>query len=397
MRSAARQQEAKPPPATRPELEAGMGAAIAEHRAAVAEFRAGIRALDTLGCDPQLIAELGERLRLAGAGLFDSGIHLEEARGGLAGYTVTSGGEDHIYSKGYEKGLAAGLERAAKALIPGPRHRRASDARQPGEGQRALFSVKALAPVAAAFWAARRAIPAHTAHQALRVKLAALITGAAAGSAAAAVTAVMALAPVTAPAATGPAHGHGANPAASVVASGLIPSPSLAGSERHARNAARKGGKKALLSAGGQPVLYGPAPDPSSSASSSPSPAASVQAGPAQISVSTPSLDLSILQSVTFQVIATGSGWSSWSVSTTGSDLDFSPSHGILQAGQSVTVTVKVDPAQLLDGNSLQSFTIGTNLVTVTLPGPVPVPSVSAPVPSVSVPVPSIVPSVLPS
>jgi hypothetical protein len=77
---------------------------------------------------------------------------------------------------------------------------------------------------------------------------------------------------------------------------------------------------------------------------------------------------------------ASGAGWVSWRISTTGPDLDFSATHGVLQAGQSVVLTVSVDPAQSLDGNTQQAFEINGQQVTVALP-----PLVPAAVPSVSI------------
>jgi hypothetical protein len=92
---------------------------------------------------------------------------------------------------------------------------------------------------------------------------------------------------------------------------------------------------------------------------------------------------LSLTPQATFTISATGSGWASWHISTSGTDLDFSPAHGVLQAGQSVQVTVSLDPSQ--DGLTSQAFTVDGQTVTVNLPLPAPVPSVSAS-PVVSIP-----------
>ena len=101
--------------------------------------------------------------------------------------------------------------------------------------------------------------------------------------------------------------------------------------------------------------------------SSSPSPA-----GPATLQVPVTGIDLSSGTPQQVTLTATGGGWVSWSVSTAGTDLDFSPSHGVLQGGQSVTVTVSLAAAQVQDGNAQQVFSVGGSQVTVTLPAPPP-------------------------
>ena len=114
------------------------------------------------------------------------------------------------------------------------------------------------------------------------------------------------------------------------------------------------------------------------------------------LTVSTTALNLTSLTSETITLSATGTGWVPWKVDTwdaaTGvnqADLDFSATHGVLQAGESAEVTVTIDPAQALDGDTQEVFTIGGVSVTATLPA-----IVQAVVPTVA---PSILPSVVPS
>ena len=90
---------------------------------------------------------------------------------------------------------------------------------------------------------------------------------------------------------------------------------------------------------------------------------------------------------------ATGGGWMSWSVTTTGTDLDFSPSSGVLRAGESVTVTVSVDRGPGSDRNAQQVFSVGGSQVTVTLPAPPPPVVDPSPAPTDAVTAPADVPT----
>ena len=139
--------------------------------------------------------------------------------------------------------------------------------------------------------------------------------------------------------------------------------------------------------AGVNPIAsLGPVPSadvPSSSSSSWPSQQASqqqsqggAQAGPATLSVGSTGLDLSgALTSATVTLSASGSGWVSWKVDTSGSDLDFSATHGVLNAGESYTLTVSL--ASVLDSATEQIFSVNGQQVSVNLPLPVVVPVVT--------------------
>ena len=301
--------------------------------------------------------------------------HVEELRSEAARLTAALEGDDTRYRKGWADCLKAAAEQAAKAAVPGPRQSRRASHRQPSAGQRALFSVPAI--VAAAIVAVRTLGRAHR----LAAALAAVTIPFAAGAGTYAALQPGVTSTASPPAASAPVPGWhtSATP---------VPSQSLAALTKP-KHAAR--GKRLLASAVlPVPSSYVPASDPSSSSPpSSAAPVVSASVGPATLSVSAATLDLSLVPQATFTVTASGSGWASWRVSTSGTDLDFSQSSGVLQAGQSVTVTVSL--ASALDGLAQQSFTIAGQTIAVTLPLPVPVPSV---VPSV---VPSIVPSVLPS
>jgi hypothetical protein len=126
-------------------------------------------------------------------------------------------------------------------------------------------------------------------------------------------------------------------------------------------------------------------PSPAGSSPAAPS-ASSAPAGPAVLTVSTSGLDLSAVSQAAVILTASGSGWVSWSVATTGTDLVFSATHGVLQAGQSATITVSLASSQ--DGLAAQVFTIGGQQVTVALPLPVVIPA-----PSASAVLPSLLPS----
>lgn len=307
------------------------------------------------------------------------GIRLAQNTAALQAEAASRAEAEVIYAAGMTKGEARA---AARQEAPG-RHR--AGKRRPIPGQLALVKMKgaALPAIAAAAVALRRVAkvsphaPVHGAGIKLTtLKAAALATAIPAAGALAITGAVVFSHPSGA---HGSVPGQGAAPAASVYAGTPIPSTSLI-----ARNVTRPkpkhGSKKQLMSASGLPLpccVAGPEPSASASASasSSPSPAVSVQAGPATLGISATSLDLSLIPQATFTISATGSGWASWRISTTGNDLDFSPSSGVLQAGGSATVTVSL--AASLDALTAQVFEVDGQQVTVTLPLPVPAPSVS--------------------
>ena len=405
MRGAARQPVEEPPP-ERADLEAkadrvldGHRVVEAEIRAVSAEIRDALRRLPAAACDQGLAVLLAERLilvaerqKLLAAGAFDSGVHLEEARGEMARYTDANEGLDHVF----EQGRAYERELAAKAAVTGPRHRRVpAPRRRDIPGQAALFSVKGIA--IAALVALKPLVP-HLRHAGTAVKGAAgahrIITAATAATlstagGAALITGAIVLTPSPG------AHGAAAaGTSASVPGwhTSAVPIPSSrpifpAVVHPKAKHAAR--GK--TLSALGLPVSSYSGPAPSSSpAPSSASPSASpAPAGPATLTVSTTAIDLSGGGPATVTVSASGSGWASWSVSTTGTDLRFSPSRGVLEAGEQATITVSLAPSP--DSLTSQTFSIAGQQVTVSLPLPVSVPSV-LPTGAAS-PVASVVPS----
>ena len=189
------------------------------------------------------------------------------------------------------------------------------------------------------------------------------------------------------------AQALGATPVASAPSEGLYSVVPVGGSSAPSPSSLRligaltRPGLDARSASGLPPVTYAPGPayQPQASSPSFPSSASSQQSqqaqpsqspgGPAVLSVPVTGIDLSSGTPQTIQLSATGSGWVSWRVKTDGSDLDFSPSSGVLQAGGSVTLTVSVDPAQASDQNLTQTFTIGGQQVTATLPQPAPQPT----------------------
>jgi hypothetical protein len=100
-------------------------------------------------------------------------------------------------------------------------------------------------------------------------------------------------------------------------------------------------------------------PDPSSSSAAA--------AGPAVLQVPV-SVDLSSGMPQTISLTATGYGWVAWRIKPGGPDLDFSATHGVLQAGQTATVTVSLDVTQ--DGATVQTFDVNGQPVTATLQDP---------------------------
>jgi hypothetical protein len=272
------------------------------------------------------------------------------------------------------------LQAPPLAAVPEPRHRhRKGTARQraPGEGQLRLFRVPSL--VLVAFAALRGAVRAH--------RIAAALTAVTLGAPLAAGSAVI----IHSATAQGAYGGQGPAPAASIEAAVPVELPSsspaaLLLTKPKARHGSKEG--KTLLFGAVLPPPWSPAPGSSpASASPSASPSVSAAVGPAVLSVGATSLDLSnpLDPQASITLSASGSGWVSWRVDTTGYDLDFSATHGVLQAGQSYVLAVSVDPAQALDGNTSQTFSIGGQQVTVNLPLPVPASSVS-PLPAASVP-----------
>jgi hypothetical protein len=289
--------------------------------------------------------------------------------------------------------ITFGAARAAEAREDGRREMRQEmlqaavpGQRKPRQGRHAKRMLSVVPAIAVAVLLLRRTIGRHPVLAAAKTalaahRIAALTTSLVAAGGTAAVLTVTALAPSAALPFTGP-DGAPA-PAASIEAATPVSSP-IALLVTHPKSKHSAKGKTLLASAGAiQPPYYVPASGSSSASSSQPSSSAAVQAGPATLSISAASLDLSLTPQATFTISATGSGWASWHISTSGTDLDFSPAHGVLQAGQSVQVTVSLDPSQ--DGLTSQAFTVDGQTVTVNLPLPVPVPSVSAS-PVVSIP-----------
>ena len=381
MRGAAPQPRDDPAP-ERPDLEARVAQVCASHQAVIGEIRAGLKLLAASQCDPQIAAVLADRLRLAAAGAFDSGVHMEEMRCALAEFTAANKGNDRLF----DAGRAFERARIARESIPGPRHRRGYAAREPGEGQRALFSVKALVPVAAAFWAARKAIPAH-------VKLAAFTTTVLAGAGGAAFV----VAPAVTHSAPGPVPGSAASLPGWHTSASPFPSSSqiaLTLTKPKPKHAAKG---KELLSASGVPApLAGP--QTGSGASASPSSPAVQVSGTLAVTSGNTQLSLG-LDGITYSgsvtVMAQG-GDVKWGATSNSPDVTVSTPDGlsgVLGDGSAVTFTISVDPsAQLSAGSATVRIWPGITISVTWLALPV-VPSVD-PSPPVSVPV---LPSVLPS
>jgi hypothetical protein len=294
----------------------------------------------------------------------------------------------------------------AIAAIPEPRrarHRKGGtrQARAPGE-RPLMFPVPAV--VLVAFAALKKTAP-HLGHAALHPaawKLTGLKAAAAAVAVPAAGALVVGAVVISSPA--GPHSPDGAGAGSSVpgwhtsaVPIVLPSSPAIALLATHpkAKHAAR--GKGLLYASGASlpPPYVSPAVQPSPSSAGPSASAAASAAGPAVLASLPSALDLSGGAPATLTLTATGSGWLSWRVETSGVDLTFSPDHGILTAGSSVTVTVSVDAAQASDGNAKQTFSIDGQTITVSLPAPVPVPS-GSPDPGVTI-APTAAPTALPT
>jgi hypothetical protein len=284
---------------------------------------------------------------------------------------------------GYDEGYAA----ASRQRVPRARH---AATRNP-----LLNVVRVLVPVAGgAALVLRRSLGRHPAVAAAKAsltahKIAAATTSLVAAGGTAAVLTVSGLGPnVTLP-------WTAASPQASVPGwhTSAVPFPSSSPVADLTKPKARHDSDgKHLLAAAGVPApswTSAPYPAPSSSSPPSSAPASTAPAGPAVLTVGATSLDLSAVPQAVVTLTATGAGWVSWSVTTTGTDLDFSKKSGVLAAGQSYQLTVSLDPSQ--DGLTAQTFEIAGAQVTVTLPLPVPVPTVSPD------PVVSDLPSLLPS
>jgi hypothetical protein len=273
-----------------------------------------------------------------------------------------------------------------RGAVPRQRKSRQQEGRHARSG-----AVLKLAPAIAVGGALlRRSLTRRPVLAALRTSLTAHKVAMAASSAVAAggtaaVLTVTALGPhVTLPY-TGPSSAAPA-PAASIFGAVPIPLPSsslIAQDVTHPETiTARKDlGSRTPVSPSSLPTL----PSPAGSSPAAPS-ASSAPAGPAVLTVSTSGLDLSAVSQAAVILTASGSGWVSWSVATTGTDLVFSATHGVLQAGQSATITVSLASSQ--DGLAAQVFTIGGQQVTVALPLPVVIPA-----PSASAVLPSLLPS----
>ena len=268
---------------------------------------------------------------------------------------------------------------AAVPAVPAQRgHRRAHRRRSPGPGQAQLFPVPGfvLAAFAVLRHALRHSTAAHAigAHGALKAALAA--TAVTAGGTALVVGAVVTLAPHSGSA--GPYGASGPAPAASAYAASPIPTSSLITVTRPRTGTADV--RRARLAQGGiLPVLPQPSASwssPSSQPSGPSQPSASASsspAGPAVLGGVPTAIDLSGGAPVVITLTASGGGWVAWKVGTTGTDLVFSKTGGVLAAGGFYQLTVSL--AAPLDGNATQTFDVNGQQVTVTLPGPVATPS----------------------
>ena len=124
-------------------------------------------------------------------------------------------------------------------------------------------------------------------------------------------------------------------------------------------------------------------------------PSAQQQSGNVTLTVSTSAVDLTSGAPVTITISASGNGWASWHISAwdpqtqvSQADLDFSSTHGVLQAGKTATVTISLDATQ--DGAGQETFTVAGQDVTATLPGPPPAVVDPSPAPTdASIPAPT--------
>lgn len=281
--------------------------------------------------------------------------------------------------------LGRQLERDAQAARQVPRQGRHATRRP------LLNVVRGLAPVAAGLGILRR-LAAHPAAAKVlgahaTVKVAAIATaGTVAGVTGVAVIAANVILPSSPHAGS---YVSGPAPAATAYAASPFDSDPAAALTRPRTGTADV--KHAKLDEGGiLPVLSEPALSSSVPSSSAPSssqvPSSQPPGGPAVLAAISPSIDLSSGQPVTITLTAAGSGWVSWNVDTMDpatqadpGDLDFSATHGVLQAGQSVQVIVSVDPNQAVTGDATETFEINGMQVTATLPAPV-----AAPTPAVT-------------
>ena len=174
------------------------------------------------------------------------------------------------------------------------------------------------------------------------------------------------------------AQAFGATPAVSAPADGIssaapFAAPSAPVSLRLIGDLTRPGRLDARAASGLPPATVVPAPayqPPDSSASSPSSQQGQAQppGGPAVLQVPVTGIDLTSGTPQVITLSASGAGWVAWKVNTTGSDLDFSATQGVLTAGGSVALTVSVDRAQAQDRNTTQVFDVNGQQVTVTLP-----------------------------
>jgi len=265
--------------------------------------------------------------------------------------------------------LAAVPEPPRRRQRPGGTHRQ----RPPGD-RPLMFRVPGIA--AAAFLALKGAANAH------RITAAAM---AATGSVALGGALVTAVPAITHPAAASPGVTYATAPAWHTSAVPLTPRQARYAAEV-TRAAKRRHGHGLTSAASVLPALapYTPAPP-----SPPPSPSQPPQAqGPATLEIPATSVDLSAVSQAMITLTATGDGgWVSWHVTTGGTDLDFSATRGVLQAGQSYELTVSLDAAQ--DGNTEQTFAVNGAEVTVYLPVPAAVPSPAATPTDTATPVPT--------
>ena len=302
--------------------------------------------------------DLGRRMSLLTAAF-------REQRAWLAGHVLAdeyAGAiEARAEARGYQRGLAA-------ATAPGQRKGRHATQRS----NVLLNVVRVLAPVAAGTgWLLRHAgrHPAAAVKASLAAhKIAVPIATTLAAGGTAAVLTVTALGP----AATVPWTSSAAGPAPAATAWAAVPLPSSSLIARNVTHTLSGHARKDYQSLAPVPLAAIPPSSPPSPAAaqdpSSPSPAA--PAGPAVLEVSTAAIDLTSTPAAVITLTATGGGWVSWHIRAGGTDLDFSATRGVLQAGQTAEVTVSLDATQ--DGATAQVFDVNGQPVTVTFPAPQP-------------------------
>ena len=344
MRSAARQPEPGEPGPDLAEVAAKAGAVLDAMLGTARRAADTLAAWDT-GCpqDPRAVPVLqGLSTEIIGAGL-----HCEELRREVAALAAGLGSLEQAFAAGRAHERSQAQQQAPPAPPAGPRHAAGKRLRLVGGSGVAAFA-------GAAFAGLRHALIAHPA------------VAAAAGVTAVAATTTAVLVPSPSPSASAVPAGTPA-PAASVYDATPVPP----GAQKLiASVSGRKGGKGLTVAMEPPFPSYAP-PDPSVPAAD-PGPPPAPAAG--QLSVSVTALNLGTAGTGVLTLSCTG-GPCSWHV-LPGRHVSADIRQGALRDGQSVTVSLSVNPAALI---------LGGRAVTRVWPGDITVP-VSWDAPPVQVP-----------